>query len=109
MTFGERLKQARVNSGISQADAAKSMEMSRPTLSAIEADKRKVLAAEIIKFADLYHVSVVSLMGGEDTSVDEVGSKQLARLVKYQNAFQTLDKKKQKKVLQYIKKLQDES
>ena len=51
MTFGERLKKARIDSGINQADAAKKLEMSRPTLSAIEADKRQVLASEILQFA----------------------------------------------------------
>ena len=53
MTFGERLKKARIDSGINQADAAKKSEMSRPTLSAIEADKRQVLASEILQFAEL--------------------------------------------------------
>ena len=61
MTFGERLKKARIASGINQADAAKKLEMSRPTLSAIEAGKRQVLASEILKFAELYNVSVLSL------------------------------------------------
>ena len=56
MTFGERLKKARIDSGINQADAAKKLEMSRPTLSAIEADKRQVLASEILQFAELYNV-----------------------------------------------------
>ena len=32
MTFGERLKKARIDSGINQADAAKKLEMSRPCL-----------------------------------------------------------------------------
>ena len=61
MTFGERLKKARIASGINQADAAKKLEMSRPTLSAIEAGKRQVLASEILKFAELYNVPVLSL------------------------------------------------
>ena len=66
MTFGERLKKARIDSGINQADAAKKLEMSRPTLSAIEADKRQVLASEILQFAELYNVSVLSLMSDEE-------------------------------------------
>ena len=61
MTFGERLKKARIASGINQADAAKKLKMSRPTLSSIEAGKRQVLASEILKFAELYNVSVLSL------------------------------------------------
>ena len=46
-TIGIRLKEARNNVGMYQEDAARSMEMSRPTLSAIEAGKRAVTAEKI--------------------------------------------------------------
>ena len=66
MSFGERLKEARILSGMRQLDAAKAMGMSRPTLSAIEADKRPLRASEVHEFAALYHVSTASLMEDED-------------------------------------------
>ena len=56
-TIGIRLKETRNNVGMYQEDAARSMEMSRPTLSAIEAGKRAVTAEEIKDFAGLYHVT----------------------------------------------------
>lgn len=108
MTFGERLKKARIDSGINQADAAKKLEMSRPTLSAIEADKRQVLASEILQFAELYNVSVLSLMSDEG-SEQSVKKNQMTRLLQYQSAFQKMNEDKQKQVLKYMEQLQDES
>ncbi len=128
MSFGERLKEARILSGMRQVDAAKAMGMSRPTLSAIEADKRPLRATEVHEFAALYHVSTASLMedegpvledqNTEDSTREEIkrieadqnakDDKKLARLLQYQKEFQKLSKKKQEKVLQYIRKLQDE-
>lgn len=118
MSFGERLKEARILSGMRQVDAAKAMGMSRPTLSAIEADKRQVQASEVHEFATLYHVSMASLMGDEDTVLEELepeettpnetDDRQLSRLLQYQKEFQKLSKKKQEEVLKYIRKLQDE-
>ena len=128
MSFGERLKEARILSGMRQVDAAKAMGMSRPTLSAIEADKRPLRASEVHEFADLYHVSTASLMEDEESVLEEKNAeettrkenkrkeadqttkedKQFARLLEYQNGFKRLSKKKQEKVLKYIRKLQDE-
>ena len=108
MTFGERLKKARIDSGINQADAAKKLEMSRPTLSAIEADKRQVLASEILQFAELYNVSVLSLMSDEE-SEQSVKKNQMTRLLQYQPVFQKMNEDKQKQVLRYMEQLHDES
>lgn len=49
-TIADRLKEARNKAGMHQEDAARSMEMSRPTLSAIESGKRVVSAEEIESF-----------------------------------------------------------
>lgn len=108
MTFGERLKKARIASGINQADAAKKLEMSRPTLSTIEADKRQVLASEILQFAELYNVPVLSLMSDEE-SENTAMKNQMTRLLQYQTAFQKMSESKQKQVLKYMDQLQDES
>lgn len=89
-------------------DAAKKLEMSRPTLSAIEADKRQVLASEILQFAELYNVSVLSLMSDEE-SEQSVKKNQMTRLLQYQSAFQKMNEDKQKQVLKYMEQLQDES
>ena len=108
MTFGERLKKARIASGINQADAAKKLEMSRPTLSAIEADKRQVLTSEILQFAELYNVPILSLMSDEE-SENTAMKNHMTRLLQYQSAFQKMNESKQKQVLKYMEQLQDES
>jgi DNA-binding XRE family transcriptional regulator len=57
-----RLKEARVLSGLSQAQAADKLGLQRPAISEIEAGKRKVTAEEIIQFADLYKVDTSWLL-----------------------------------------------
>ena len=63
---GERLKNARLKCGMKQEDAALAMEMSSPTLSAIEAGKRMVYAYEIPRFAALYKVTANELLYSEE-------------------------------------------
>ena len=59
-SIGERLKEWRLAAGMKQDIAAMRMDMSRTTLSAIEAGKREVLAKEIPGFVSLY----VKIPGG---------------------------------------------
>jgi len=54
--IAERLKEARISSGLSQAQAAKQLGLQRPAISEIEAGNRKVSAEEIIQFANLFKV-----------------------------------------------------
>lgn len=71
-SIGERLKKARKDAKIRQGAAAEKMEMSRPTLSAIEADKRLVWAEEITKFAEIYKVSAYELLYGFSDELPEI-------------------------------------
>ncbi|VVE01080.1 hypothetical protein PAQ31011_02145 [Pandoraea aquatica] len=64
MSVSERLREAREISGLSQGQVAKRLEMHRPTISEIEAGRRKVTADEINLFAVLYDVSVEWLING---------------------------------------------
>lgn len=57
-----RLKEARIQSGLSQAQAAVKLGMQRPTVSEIEAGNRGVNAEEIIQFAKLYKVDAAWLL-----------------------------------------------
>jgi len=61
-----RLKEARVMSGLSQAQAADKLGLQRPAISEIEAGKRKVGAEELIQFADLYKVDTSWLLLRDD-------------------------------------------
>lgn len=58
-----RLREARRLSGFSQGQAAQRMNMHRPTVSEIEAGKRRVSAEELSRFAALYEVSTSYLTG----------------------------------------------
>jgi transcriptional regulator with XRE-family HTH domain len=58
------MREAREASGLSQGQVAKRLEMHRPTISEIEAGRRKVSAQELEKFASLYGVSVDWIVTG---------------------------------------------
>ena len=65
-----RLRLAREQAGLSQGQAAKLMNMHRPTVSEIEAGRRRVQAQEVTDFARHYHVSVRWLLGEEGATED---------------------------------------
>lgn len=65
-----RLRLAREQAGLSQGQVAKLLGVHRPTISEIEAGRRRVQAAELSRFADLYRVSAAWLLergDGEDS------------------------------------------
>jgi transcriptional regulator with XRE-family HTH domain len=62
--MSERLKKARNRLGMYQEEVANLMEMSRPTLSAIESGKRQVTAEEVVKFAEIYEVPADYILYG---------------------------------------------
>lgn len=57
-----RIKEARIMSGLSQAQAAERLYLQRPAISEIESGKRKVSAEEIIQIAELYRVDTTWLL-----------------------------------------------
>ena len=68
--IAKRLKEARLQSGLKQEQAAKLLKIQRPTISEIEAGRRKVSAEEIIRFADLYKVSSSWLLLEDNDEID---------------------------------------
>lgn len=66
----ERFRIARERAGLSQAQTAKLMEMHRPTITEIEAGRRRVAAQELTRFADIYGVSVAWLAGSAGSDPD---------------------------------------
>jgi len=64
MSISERLRQAREAAGLSQGQVAKKLEMHRPTISEIEAGRRKVSSQELELFSDLYGVTAEWLLSG---------------------------------------------
>jgi transcriptional regulator with XRE-family HTH domain len=78
-----RLRAAREQSGLSQGQAAKLLDMQRPTISEIEAGRRRVAADELAKLARVYGVSV-SWLAREAPEVPdpaaELAARELAKL-----------------------------
>jgi transcriptional regulator with XRE-family HTH domain len=62
-----RLRLAREAAGLSQGQVAKHLDLHRPTISEIEAGRRRVSAEEIASFAILYGVDVNWLTEGSDS------------------------------------------
>ncbi len=83
--IAERLKEARIMSGLSQENAAKILNIQRPAISEIESGRRKVSAEEIIAFSKLYKVSTTWLLLKEegDAEMDEqtkVAARELGKM-----------------------------
>lgn len=68
--LGERLRIARDDAGIKQADAAAAIEVARTTLLAIEKGQRRVRMSELQKLARLYRTTVNALLRQEAVHVD---------------------------------------
>lgn len=64
MSIQNRLREAREASGLSQGQVAKKLSMHRPTISEIEAGRRKVSAQELELFSQVYGVSVDWIING---------------------------------------------
>jgi len=67
---GERLRLAREDSGLTQAQAATELNVSRTTIVAMEQGQRRVKIDELRSFAKLYKISVNALLRTESVFVD---------------------------------------
>ncbi|MGD0585849.1 MAG: helix-turn-helix transcriptional regulator [Oryzomonas sp.] len=80
-----RLRAAREQAGLSQGQVAKIMNLQRPTITEIEAGRRKVSAEELPRLADIYNVSVSWLTNNEPDVPDpavELAARELSKLKK---------------------------
>ena len=83
--IAERLRLAREQAGLSQGQVAKILGLHRPTISEMEAGRRRVTSDETVTFARLYEVSVAWLTGSEETDneIDDrvrLAARELAKL-----------------------------
>jgi transcriptional regulator with XRE-family HTH domain len=75
-SISERLRISREMAGLTQAQVAKILGLQRPSISEIEAGRRKVSAEEISKFAEVYGVGIDWLTN----SKEKTDSREKARL-----------------------------
>ena len=83
LAVATRLRAAREQAGLSQGQVAKLMQMLRPTVSEIEAGRRRVAAEELASFARFYGVSVSWLIDEKPDVPDpavELAARELVKL-----------------------------
>jgi Zn-dependent peptidase ImmA (M78 family)/DNA-binding XRE family transcriptional regulator len=68
--LGDRLRLARVRTGLTQENAARSSKLSRTTLLAIEKGERKVRPLELLEFSRLYGISINELLHDEAVQIN---------------------------------------
>ena len=83
-----RLREAREYSGLSQGQVAKLLDMHRPTITEIEAGRRRVTTEELSCFAEIYDVEVTWLLDEDSDTNDndmatiELAARELSKLKK---------------------------
>lgn len=83
--IARRLRLARETAGLSQGQVAKRLKLHRPTISEIEAGRRRVSAEEISAFAELYGIDANWItQGGKQAEGDSdkliLAARQLSKL-----------------------------
>jgi transcriptional regulator with XRE-family HTH domain len=84
--LAERLREARKLAGLSQGNVANMLGLHRPSVSEIEAGNRRVSADELARFAEIYDVSIVWLLGEAPETIDvqdprlELAARELSKL-----------------------------
>jgi transcriptional regulator with XRE-family HTH domain len=81
----DRLRSAREMAGLSQAQVARIMHMHRPTITEMEAGRRKVSTDELRQLGELYEVDVAWLAGIQSLDAPpqvELAARELAKLKK---------------------------
>ncbi len=84
-TVSERLRVAREQAGLSQGQVARILNKHRPTVSEIEAGRRRVTAEELAAFAKIYSVSTdwLTASRSEEEDIDprvQLAARELANL-----------------------------
>ncbi len=85
VAIAARLRAAREQAGLSQGQVANLLGFQRPSISEIEAGRRRVAADEITRFAEIYNVSVSWLVEEQPEVPDpavELAARELAKLKK---------------------------
>jgi transcriptional regulator with XRE-family HTH domain len=83
ISIAARLRAAREQAGLSQGQVAKLLGLQRPSMSEIEAGRRRVSAEELTRLADIYNVSISWLTQEKPEVADpaiELAARELAKL-----------------------------
>jgi transcriptional regulator with XRE-family HTH domain len=83
LAIATRLRAAREEAGLSQGQVAKLLGLPRPSISELEAGRRRVSAEELTRLAEIYNVSTSWLMNDDSEVPDptiELAARELAKL-----------------------------
>jgi transcriptional regulator with XRE-family HTH domain len=86
LAIASRIALARKNAGLSQAQVGKMMGLHRPSISELEAGRRNVSSEELVKFAEIFSVSVSWLTCKDEDEHDpkkdriELAARELSKL-----------------------------
>lgn len=72
MMLGQKLKEARIESGLSQENVAEKINVSRQTISNWENEKTYPDIISVIKLSDLYSISLDTLLKGDKKMVEHL-------------------------------------
>ena len=72
MMLGQKLKEARIESGLSQENVAEKINVSRQTISNWENEKTYPDIISVIKLSDLYSISLDTLLKGDQKMVEHL-------------------------------------
>src|SRR5581483_11559773 len=84
--IASRIREARKAAGLSQGQVAKLLGLQRPSVSELEAGRRRVSSDELARLADLFEVSPTWLLGEGADKVDlhdtklQLAARELAKL-----------------------------
>lgn len=73
--IGSRIGIARTQAGLTQAQVAKELNVPRPSISEIEAGRRKVSVEELRKMSDLFEVEMTWLAGQGEIEANPIRDK----------------------------------
>ncbi len=72
MEIGQKLKNARINSGLTQESVAEKINVSRQTISNWETEKNFPDIISVIKLSDVYSISLDDLLKGDQKMIDHL-------------------------------------
>lgn len=72
--IGERIKESRIELGLSQADAARLMQISTPAFCKIETGQTDLNVSRLMQIAKVFDISANYLLTGEELSLESSGN-----------------------------------
>lgn len=83
LNFGKKLKSIRQSNKMTQDEMAKRMKVSKTTVINYEMGTRKIPLAYLVKFSNLFNVSVDDILGTRKESIGQLTDEEMAQVLQY--------------------------